>query len=373
LRNFAPKLVPKGTLPEQSCKNNKPYDFTRIKVEQNENVMERLKLIHGYLWDRYILINRTIRGRTIHHEHFFKDDIDLAHQSHLGKLHEDLENVNDTLAALKRHTVEVRKEQEVWREWIGALQEEEDLQSAKARKINRQAWENERIQAKENKADIVDEKSAFWDPVESEIDEIRQGYINLLRVLLLHITDDEEKQASARGLADAVGFDVPEDGIGNVSGSREEHIRIKREQLSKKAGPLEMRPDIQATKQPVPPPPAKNNYIEEATKLVNSIVSKTLDFVGAHKLIYYDMDKTNPADPKMVKKELPRELTRVIREYQLLRNIQVYNPVLMKVAIKYNSITSFLKMALETFATPTSTTWSFLSKIPRWKIYVVPW
>jgi hypothetical protein len=339
-----PNHVPKEILPEQLRKSNEPYDFTNITtVGKDENVIERLKDIHGYLWDRYILINRTILGRTIHHEHFFKNNVDSAHQFHLDKLHKDLGKVNDTLAALKKHIVEVRKEQEVWREWIRARQEQEDLQSAEARKLNRQAWENERRQAKENKGEIVDEKSTFWDPVESAIDEIRQGYINLLRLLLFHITDDEEKQASARELAGTVGFDVPKDGIGDVSGSREEDIKKKREQLRRERR-LEM--DVcKLKKEPVLPPPADKNYIDGSSELFKSIIWKTFDFVGADKLIYYDMDKTNPAGP-MVKKERPRQLTREIREYQLLRNIQLYNPVLAKVAMEYNTITEFLKNGL---------------------------
>jgi hypothetical protein len=192
--------------------------------------------IHRYLFKLLRLLEQVIRARKIHHEHFYSLEMDYGHQKYLDGLVSRRGSAMRALDVLGRRMTEVLYERETWFKWARAAQSEEEArQSAgqakekeatrkaraesemfrrnwkevQARLAKKRAKEEQKRQdaflekawkdrmaerAQEDLARLAEEGDDEWDPIEDEVEEDKERFIDLIRHFLWMEMPSEEGQ-----------------------------------------------------------------------------------------------------------------------------------------------------------------------------------
>lgn len=179
--------------------------------------LEELRGIKEFLDKKWLLLNRPIISREVHHKHFYNDKSDFGHESYLDRLKTQRATVAKSLEKLERRVLELRHNKESWAQWVATLQAEKDArQDAEKKKVKAEAQlyrenkakveELKRREREKNEEQI--EKEEVWDPIEAYIEQQRLGYVALLRFLVQRTSKgmEEEKIAleHAREIQDAI-------------------------------------------------------------------------------------------------------------------------------------------------------------------------
>ncbi|TGZ79976.1 hypothetical protein EX30DRAFT_66385 [Ascodesmis nigricans] len=367
-----------------------------------QRALERLERVWGWCRERYNLLDRCITAREIHHEHFYKDTSDFGHQAYLDRLRTNLRVMETALTRLAKRKEFLTFQETTWYMWISKIQADEDARSESERKrvraaavLMRQHQTEQLLQLKieEDRAKLAAENSReLWDPIEYKIQEVRRGYIALLRaqICATNLTDDERAQAKKR--AEETKVDIGGDeSIGKIQGTREEmiieHMRKKGmaipEQDIFKAPYEAYRPakedkeDAAARKQAhvesdgensdewpndEEVPHGRHAMVPESIFTMSRTGPVTMDGPGRPKELdnpavikltqdfnaftrslrpgTIDFKSTDPQQIELAKTEIRRQV-RDIREYMFLRLV-ISQPSLFRVGLECNSIDEFL-------------------------------
>ncbi|KAI9708922.1 MAG: hypothetical protein M1820_003616 [Bogoriella megaspora] len=170
-----------------------------------------LNEIHAYLFSKYGLLDRVIRARKLHHNHFYSLSMDYGHQAYLDKLQSERTATLRALENVQRRTIEVLHKRQSWLKWVRQSQEDEDKQKENEKKIVKKEaalikrhWkeaehrmqqkrmkEHQRMQEEflnkayeERMAEKAEEDLEAWDPIEDSIGEEREKFVDMMRRLL---------------------------------------------------------------------------------------------------------------------------------------------------------------------------------------------
>lgn len=220
---------------DQLSDNPPPYlaaTKTSIVVQQFQDVHDEevLREIHSYIFQKYILLDRVIKARKLHHSHFFAIDMDYGHEKFLTKLQNDKHVMSRALERLMKRTAEVTHKKKEWLEWVQDRQNEEEIQreteSKKAkleallfkRHQKEMARNQQEVKAREAKkreedylqeayenrlSQMTDEEQDDWDPIYDIFGYERENYVDLIKYFLMldDPSDSGDPQSGAVGPA----------------------------------------------------------------------------------------------------------------------------------------------------------------------------
>ncbi|KAF1961597.1 hypothetical protein CC80DRAFT_462884 [Byssothecium circinans] len=196
---------------------------TSLVVQEFKDVDEEdvLRQLHGYIFKRYVLLERVIKARKLHHSHFYAVDMDYGHEKYLTKLLNEKHVMAKALERLGKRGAEVMYEQKEWLDWVKHCQEEEESQREnESKKVKLESLLFKRHQkeieghhramkAKENKkreekylqqayqqrlSEMSDEEREEWDPMQDVFGYERDNYVDLLKFFLM--LKDQDDSAS---------------------------------------------------------------------------------------------------------------------------------------------------------------------------------
>ena len=159
-------------------------------------------LLHGYLFQRYSLLDRVVRARRVHHSRLFSLSLDYGHKAYLDKLTNERFVTLGALEHLGRRTAEVLYREAKWFKWVRQEQdEEEEARENESKILEKEAllfkrhWKEAeaRMKLKRREEDIKiqeifldeayqqrmqqtseDEEESEWDPIVDDIEQDRQ-------------------------------------------------------------------------------------------------------------------------------------------------------------------------------------------------------
>ena len=182
---------------------------------EDENTLNE---VHDHLFKRYALLDRVIRARKLHQQHFYPLDLDYGHKAYVDKLTNERFTTLRALERLEKRAAEVLHAQKKWFKFVRQQQEEEEeareneskqikreaalfrryVKDAQARMARKRQRENQRRQEaflneayKERQSVSEDEEQEQWDPIEDELEEDREKFIDIMRRLLWLTTSED--------------------------------------------------------------------------------------------------------------------------------------------------------------------------------------
>ncbi|PVH94676.1 hypothetical protein DM02DRAFT_602165 [Periconia macrospinosa] len=193
---------------------------------------ETLDSLFKYLFRKYNLLEKVIRGRKLHHSHFFAIDNDYGHEKYLVQLVNDKQITERALETLCRQSAQVVYKQKKWIGWVQERQEG-DSPEAESRKIKLQAQlfkrhqkevekrqrelrakEFERLQDayleeaySQRLSEMSDEAQDEWDPIQDVVEDERGTFVDLIKYFLM--LKDEDEVESTEGNGEASKNDAP--------------------------------------------------------------------------------------------------------------------------------------------------------------------
>ncbi|PIA96173.1 hypothetical protein CB0940_10666 [Cercospora beticola] len=198
-----------GKLSDQVLRN---ISFADV---EDENTLNE---VHDHLFKRYALLDRVIRARKLHQQHFYPLDLDYGHKAYVDKLTNERFVTLRALERLEKRAAEVLHAQKKWFKFVRQQQEEEEeareneskqikreaalfrryVKDTQARMARKRQRENQRRQEahlneayKERQNMSEDEEQEQWDPIEDELEEDREKFIDIMRRLLWLTTSEE--------------------------------------------------------------------------------------------------------------------------------------------------------------------------------------
>ncbi|KAK7745831.1 hypothetical protein SLS53_002548 [Cytospora paraplurivora] len=181
--------------------------------------------IQAHLFKQYVLLDKVIAARQLHHTHFFSLEMDYGHKLYLEKLQARRVSTLRALERVEQRTAAVLYEREQWFKWVRSSQsEEEQTREKEQKKVKLEAamfqrhWKELRsrlraMREKENKkkqdayleqawrermesANETDDDDEEWDPIDDIMEEERRKYLDLIRQFLwLDVEQPEELPA----------------------------------------------------------------------------------------------------------------------------------------------------------------------------------
>lgn len=181
---------------------------------------ETLDVLFKYLFRKYNLLDKVIRGRKLHHSHFFAIDNDYGHEKYIRQLLNEKQIIEGALERLCRRSAQVLYRQKKWIGWVQKRQEE-DTHEAESRKIKLQAQLFKRhqkevekrqreLKAKESEklqdacleeayaqrlSEMSDEAQDEWDPIQDVVEDERGIFVDLIKYFLMLQDEDEIESA----------------------------------------------------------------------------------------------------------------------------------------------------------------------------------
>ncbi|OCK76507.1 hypothetical protein K432DRAFT_335574 [Lepidopterella palustris CBS 459.81] len=184
-----------------------------------------LQELHGYLFKKHTLLEAVIRGRKLHHSHFFAVDNDYGHEKFLAQLQKEKYTTARALEKLGRRLADVLYQQQKWFTWIRQCQDDEEarreteskknkLEGAMFRKYKKEVERNQReAKAREDRkrneifldeiynqtlSEMTEDGQDEWDPVQDVSQDERASYIELIKYFLM-LKDSDTPEESADG------------------------------------------------------------------------------------------------------------------------------------------------------------------------------
>ncbi|KAF2211250.1 hypothetical protein CERZMDRAFT_106492 [Cercospora zeae-maydis SCOH1-5] len=175
---------------------------------ENESTLNE---VHDHLFKRYALLDRVVRARKLHRQHFYPLDLDYGHKTYVEKLTNERFITLRALGRLEKRAAEVLYAREKWFKFVRQQQEEgEEARENESKQIKREAAlfrsyvkdsqarisrkrqkENQRRQEaflneayKERQTMTENEDEEHWDSTEDELEEDREKFIDIMRRLL---------------------------------------------------------------------------------------------------------------------------------------------------------------------------------------------
>ncbi|KAF2180722.1 hypothetical protein K469DRAFT_692577 [Zopfia rhizophila CBS 207.26] len=204
---------------------------TSLVVQEFKDIDDEaiLRELHDYLFRKYNLIERVIRGRKLHHSHFFAIDNDYGHEKYLTQLQSEKHVIARALERLGKRGAVVTYKQKKWLKWVQQCQEDEEEQREnESRKVKLEALLFKRhrkeidrhqreVQAKEERkrqeefleeaynrrlSEMSEEDEDEWDPVQDVFGYERDNYVDLIKYFLM--LKDQDESESSNGEAESV-------------------------------------------------------------------------------------------------------------------------------------------------------------------------
>ncbi|KAF2808929.1 uncharacterized protein BDZ99DRAFT_444814 [Mytilinidion resinicola] len=183
-----------------------------------------LRELHSYLFKKQNILSSVIRGRKLHHSHFFAVDMDYGHEKYLAQLQKEKHTIARALERLGRRTAEILYAKRSWFQWVRQCQDDEEAQrenESKKVKLEAQLFrrhqkevtrhQNE-VRARENQkraeaflnevytqrlSEMTEAEQEEWDPVQDVAEDERGSYIDLIKYfLMLKDSDSETTEAT---------------------------------------------------------------------------------------------------------------------------------------------------------------------------------
>ncbi|KAL1606580.1 hypothetical protein SLS60_003985 [Paraconiothyrium brasiliense] len=198
--------------------DNQPPHLTNTKtsivVQDFKDVEDEATLqeLHEYLFKKYVLLDRVIKARKLHHSHFYAVDMDYGHEKYLTKLLNDKHVMARALERLGKRGAEIVHKKKEWLGWVKSRQEEEESQREnESKKIKLEALllkrhekdlqrQQREIAAKEDKkreeeylhgafeqrlSEMSEKEQDDWDPVQDIFGYERANYVDLIKLFLM--------------------------------------------------------------------------------------------------------------------------------------------------------------------------------------------
>ena len=93
-----------------------------------------LQALQAHLFQRYQLLDRVVRARSLHRAIFYGLDLDYGHQVYIDRLSGQKFTVLRALERLERRTADVLFSKKKWFAWVKQCQEDEDAQRENEKK-----------------------------------------------------------------------------------------------------------------------------------------------------------------------------------------------------------------------------------------------
>ncbi|ROW02401.1 hypothetical protein VMCG_06073 [Cytospora schulzeri] len=205
-------------------RNNAGTPIANISFKNVKDPSE-LHEIQAHLFKQYVLLDKVIGARQLHHKHFFSLEMDYGHKVYLERLQARRMGSLRALERVEQRAAAVLYEREQWFKWVRSSQsEEEQTREKEQKKVKleaamfqrhwkelqsrsralRQREEKQRQDAyleqvwkeRMDSADGNEGDDGEWDPIDDVMEEERQKYLDLIRQFLwLAIEQPEEPSA----------------------------------------------------------------------------------------------------------------------------------------------------------------------------------
>ncbi|KAF2638583.1 hypothetical protein P280DRAFT_471187 [Massarina eburnea CBS 473.64] len=179
-----------------------------------------LRELHAYIFRKYVLLERVIKARKLHHSHFYAVDMDYGHEKYLTKLQNEKHVMTKALERVGKRGAEVMYKQKEWLGWVKHCQEEEEtqreneskkvkLESSLLKRHQKELQRHQRaMKAKETKkreekylqkayeqrlSEMPDEEQEEWDPMHDVFGYERDNYVDLIKFFLMLKDEDESE------------------------------------------------------------------------------------------------------------------------------------------------------------------------------------
>lgn len=207
---------------DELAQNQPPYlakSKTSIVVQEFQDVEDEatLQVLHEHLYTKYVLLDKTIKARKLHHSHFYAIDMDYGHEKFLTKLLNDKHIAARALERLGKRGAEIVHQKKEWLGWVRTRQEEEENQREnESKKVKLEALlfkryqkeierRKQELKAKENQkreeeylngayeqrlSEMTEEEQDDWDPVQDVFGYERDNYVDLIKYFLMLQTQE---------------------------------------------------------------------------------------------------------------------------------------------------------------------------------------
>jgi hypothetical protein len=198
---------------------------TSLVVHEFRDVSDEptLRELHGYFFRKYVLLERVIKARKLHHSHFYAVDMDYGHEKYLTKLLNEKHVIAKALERLARRGADVVYEEREWHDWVKNCQQDEEDQRAKEsekvklegllfkrhqRELQRQQREMKAKDDKEREeyylqqvyeqrlSEMSEEEQDDWDPVQDVYGFERDNYVDLINFFLMVRDPNPEEETT---------------------------------------------------------------------------------------------------------------------------------------------------------------------------------
>jgi hypothetical protein len=202
---------------DRLAENQPPYlanNKTSVVVQEFKDVEDEATLrgLHEYLFNKYVLLDRVIKARKLHHSHFYAVDMDYGHEKYLTKLLNDKHVMARALERLGKRAAEIVHQKKEWLGWVKTRHEEEESQREnESKKVKLEALllkrhqkelqrQQQKITANEQKereeeflngvlkqrlSEMTEEEQDDWDPVQDVFGYERANYVDLIKFFLM--------------------------------------------------------------------------------------------------------------------------------------------------------------------------------------------
>jgi len=109
---------------------------TSLVVQEFSNIEDRavLQELYDYIFRKYVLLEKVIKARKLHHSHFYAIDMDYGHEKYLTKLQSEKHVLARALERLAKRGADVVYKEKEWLAWAKSCQDEEEQQREKESK-----------------------------------------------------------------------------------------------------------------------------------------------------------------------------------------------------------------------------------------------
>ncbi|KAL5383648.1 hypothetical protein DPSP01_005754 [Paraphaeosphaeria sporulosa] len=258
---------------DRIAENQPPYlanNKTSIVVQEFKDVEDEATLqgLHEYLFNKYVILEKVIKARKLHHSHFYAVDMDYGHEKYLTKLLNDKHVMSRALERLGKRGAEIVHQKKEWLGWVKKRQEEEESHRENESKkvkleallLKRHQKELQRQQqeatAKEQKqreeeylngvlkqrlSEMTEEEQDDWDPVQDVFGYERANYVDLIKFFLMLqdqdiLTTSDEKNSPPPAVAPNVSEPEKEKPLSKSAKKRAKKANMEQKKLETPTG-----------------------------------------------------------------------------------------------------------------------------------------
>ncbi|KAF2498113.1 hypothetical protein BU16DRAFT_525675 [Lophium mytilinum] len=357
-------------------------------VNQNfEDVSEEktLRELHAYLFKRQNILSSVIRGRKLHHSHFFAVDMDYGHEKYLAQLQKEKHTIARALERLGRRTADILYAQRSWFPWVRQCQDDDEAQrenESKKVKLEAQLFRRHQkevlrhqkeVMAKENQkraeaflnevytqrlSEMTEAEQEEWDPVQDVAEDERDSYIDLIKYFLMLKDSDSETSDATKferaGNGNGAGSAPPDTDIPKTTNGAKKKGKKSKADPSKtdpvKTNPAMAEPGNGKTNGTSPEKGSASNIEMETQAQIRSRLKEGVNFIrggGMH------IAGTVEAPLKLMRKSAPmpdNEIDDLLQDIAQIKTLLfcrllLSHAKLLPVALRVESIEEFLNDA----------------------------